>query len=225
MEQLEQVRNVRLYGKMGAKFGRHFRLAVKTPAEAVQALAAQLPGFEEYLYGAKDKGFGFAVFVGKNNLKEDELSLPSGNSDIRIAPMVFGGKQAGVFQIIVGVVLIIIGAILTYFGYGAYGIPIMKMGLAMVIGGIVQLLIPVPKTQSAKEGGKEDPNYSFNGPINTTAQGHPVPVLYGRMKIGSAVVSAGITLKDEHIIPYPGLVLGGGNLWDNIYDEVHRNHP
>lgn len=218
----EVVRNVRLYGKMGAKFGRCHRLAVNSPAEAVQALCSQLPGFEAYLYGSKEQGFGFAVFNGKKGLTEEELNFPSGiTADIRIAPMPFGAKKGGVIQIIVGVVLIIIGAVLTYFGYGAYGVPLMKMGLAMVIGGVVQLLIPVPKMQNPKEK-KEDPNYSFNGPVNTTAQGHPVPLLYGRLRVGSAVISAGITLKDENIVPLPGTPFGGGRFIDSVYDAINR---
>jgi predicted phage tail protein len=32
--------------------------------------------------------------------------------------------------------------------------------------------------------------------VNTTAQGHPVPVGYGRMIVGSAVISAGIDVDE-----------------------------
>lgn len=61
------LRTVRLYGQMGAKFGRvhHFALDTAAPSEAIQALISQRPGFREYLMGAKDKGVGFAVFAGK----------------------------------------------------------------------------------------------------------------------------------------------------------------
>jgi len=39
-------------------------------------------------------------------------------------------------------------------------------------------------------------SYVFNGAVNTTAQGHPVPVGYGRMIVGSAVISAGIDVDE-----------------------------
>ncbi len=58
------------------------------------------------------------------------------------------------------------------------------------------MLAPQPK---ATAGGAEVtnlPSYTFNGPINTTAQGNPVPLGYGRMIVGSAVISAGITADD-----------------------------
>lgn len=197
---MDKVRTVRLYGPLGTKFGRKFRLAVASPAEAVQALCAQLPGFERYLLEAKDKGFGFAVFNGKKNIREEELTFDAGEDDIRIAPMTFGAKKGGVFQIIVGVIMVVVGAVLTYFGFGAIGVPLMKMGVAMIIGGIVQLLMPAPKGGTG-EHVEDNPSYLFNGPINTTAQGHPVPLLYGRLLVGSAVISAGISVDDGSVAP------------------------
>ncbi|PNQ53699.1 phage tail protein, partial [Vibrio agarivorans] len=41
---MEKLRTIRLYGILGSRFGRTFRLAVSTPAEAVRALAVQIPG-------------------------------------------------------------------------------------------------------------------------------------------------------------------------------------
>ena len=39
---------------------------------------------------------------------------------------------------------------------------------------------------------EEIKNKRFNGPVNTVSQGNPVPVGYGRLKIGSAVISSGL---------------------------------
>lgn len=210
------LREIRLYGKMGARFGRSFRLAVNSPAEAMQALGAMLPGFREYMYGAKDQGIRFAVFVGKTNIGEDEVSNLVGNNSIRIAPVIEGAKSPFV-QIVVGTVLMV----------AAFFVPnpmvasaLFSMGASMVLGGIIQLLTPVPKKQSA--GDKEDPNYSFNGPVNTTAQGHPVPLLYGRMKVGSAVISAGITLKDENFVPPTAPPSSGSRFLDLVYLGMTR---
>lgn len=40
------------------------------------------------------------------------------------------------------------------------------------------------------------PSYAFGGPVNSTAQGNPVGVLYGKRRIGGAVISAGIYADD-----------------------------
>lgn len=61
---------IRLYGKLGAMFGRVHRvhLDTNTPAEAVRYLCSQFPKAKAYLMGAKDQGVGFAVFRGKENI-------------------------------------------------------------------------------------------------------------------------------------------------------------
>lgn len=39
--------------------------------------------------------------------------------------------------------------------------------------------------------------YAFGGVTNTTAQGNPVPLLYGKRRIGGAIISAGIYVEDQ----------------------------
>lgn len=198
----DRLRTIRLYGKLGARFGRRFRLAVNSPAEAVHALCTMLPGFQQYLMGAEAKGMEFAVFNGRQNLSRDQLHDPPGQDDIRIAPVLVGSKRGGVLQTIVGVVLIVVGAVASAWGYGAIGQPMMKLGVSMVIGGITQMLSPQPKGLGAKDTPENAPSYSMNGTVNTQAQGNPVPVAYGGhdskgMFIGSAVISGGILAEDQ----------------------------
>jgi len=214
------LRTIRLYGALGSRFGRVHRFALdsNTPAEAVRALCSQLRGFEAFLMQAKDRGLGFSVFAGKRNLREEELTHPAGDEDIRIAPMILGSKNGGIFSIILGAVLIVAGAVLTAYGQGWIGGPLINAGIAMVVGGVVQLLAPHPKGSASKDSAANTPSYAFNGPVNTEAQGHPVPLLYGRLKVGSAVISAGIDVKDNSAAypppaqPSYGGMGGGGNL-------------
>lgn len=131
---------------------------------------SQRPGFREYLMGAKDKGIGFAVFAGKRNLAEDELNHPAGSDEIRIAPVILGSKNGGVFNIILGVVIIAAAAVYGYYTHdwhGAY--QAMAYGGAMIAGGVVQLLTPMPKGLASKDKAANTPSYAFNGPINTEA--------------------------------------------------------
>ena len=129
-----RLRTIRLYGRLGARFGRKFRLAVSSPAEAIRALCVLLPGFKQYLMAAKGSGMEFAVFVGRQNLVKEQLKDPPGDDDIRIAPVMVGAKRAGALQTIVGAVLIVVGAILYY---TPVGVPLIKLGVAMAAGGIV----------------------------------------------------------------------------------------
>jgi predicted phage tail protein len=197
----DRLRTIRLYGKLGARFGRKFRLAVNSPAEAIHALCVLVPGFQQYLMGAKSKGMEFAVFNGKQNLSRDQLHDPPGQDDIRIAPVMVGSKRGGILQTILGVVLIVIGVYMNI-AAGGSGMGFVQMGVGMVIGGVTQMLAPQPKGLGAKDSPDNAPSYSMNGTVNTQAQGNPVPVAYGGhdkkgMFIGSAVISGGILAEDQ----------------------------
>lgn len=206
---------IKLYGKLGRLFGRVHKadLSSSSPAEAVAYLKANFRGIEDYLVHAKSRdGVGFAVFRGKENLKEDQLKEPSFGEEIRIAPVIIGSKRGGILNIIVGVVLIVVGAYASTFGLSPeVGVQLIGAGIAMVAGGVIQMLTPRPKGLSAQDRPESTPSYSFNGPINTQAQGHCVPVLYGRGWVGSAVISAGMDIKDDIVVPAIGQNPGGGN--------------
>lgn len=90
------MRTIRLYGLLRQRFGREYRLDVISPADAIQALCQMLPGFERFLATAEERGLVFAVFAGKRNLGEHDLSLQGADeTDIRIAPIVAGSKRGG----------------------------------------------------------------------------------------------------------------------------------
>lgn len=72
-----------------------------------------------------------------------------------------------------------------------------KMGAAMMLGGVVQMLSPKQAGTSAADKAGNQASYNFNGPVNTTAQSHPVPLRCGSLVVGSAVISGGILAQDQ----------------------------
>jgi predicted phage tail protein len=202
---MEILRTIRLYGKLGAQFGRVHRLAVENTAEAIRALCVLMPGFERELMTSRDRGVRYACFLGKKNIGRDDLVLSGGAEDIRIAPVLAGAKSGGVLQFIAGAVLVVAGYLVTTLSYGwaaPVGGAMIKMGVAMMIGGVVQMLSPQPRS-NASATTENGASYNFTGAVNTTAQGNPVPVLYGRMIVGSAVISAGIVAQEQAYIGAP----------------------
>ena len=198
----QKVRTVRLYGKLGATYGRVWRLAVESPAEAVRALCVLAPGFEREMMTAHERGIAFGVFTGRRNVGADELHLPGGDDDIRIAPVTMGAKS-GWAQILIGVVIVAVaayatgGASLTASGSaGLWGVAT-AVGGAMIMGGIAQVLAPTPRGLATRDGPDNGASYHFSGPVNTTAQGNPVPLLYGELTVGSATISAAIYAEDQ----------------------------
>ncbi|WP_440863211.1 tail assembly protein [Symbiopectobacterium purcellii] len=197
----QPLKNIRLYGVLGATFGRVHRLAVESRQEAIKALSIVIPGFEKFLLTSKARGLTYAVFDGKRNLTRDELDF-NVSHEIRIAPVIIGSKKAGMFQTIFGAVLLASSLILgPAYGIGflwpklAFGMGM--MGASMMLGGVVQMLTPVQGGIAMRESPDNKPSYAFGGPVNSIAQGDPVPILYGRRRIGGAIISAGIYAEDQ----------------------------
>ena len=204
---MTSLRTIRLYGKLGTKFGRIHRLAVRSAAEAIRALCVVKPGFERELMTSRDRGIGYAVFLDKKNLKQEQLTEAADDRDIRIAPILQGSGLGGIFKVIIGVALVVVATIMTggtatvgalmSFEAGFLAGMVANIGFALMMSGVTQMLCPQPKGLAARNSPKNEPSYTFNGPVNTTAQGGPVPLGCGRLLVGSAVISAGIYNADR----------------------------
>ena len=196
---MARLTTIRLYGVLGARFGRVHRLAVQTSAEAVKALCINLDGLESYLLNAKKNGMTFAVFRGRRNIGADDFKNLAGSTDIRIAPVMEGAKKAGLFQTILGAVMVVAGIVVTGMTFGSAGVigaGMVSAGIGMMAGGIYQMLSRQPKGLQGRDDPDNKPSYAFGGSVNTLAMGNPVALLYGEREIGGAIISAGIVAED-----------------------------
>lgn len=179
--------NVRFYGSL-KQFGTKFRLDCKTPAEVVQALTSQIPKLRQFI----QQGL-FTVRVGQEYL--DNRYLEQGlnqhlkdDSTVHFTPVLKGSKKAGLFQTIVGAVMVVVGAVFQqYYLVGA--------GIAMVAGGVAQMLTKMPPMSTGKDAERKQ-STSFSNLSNMAAQGRPMPLAYGRIRVGSLIISQGVETMD-----------------------------
>ena len=184
------LRTIRIYGRL-AKFlkRRKFTAEVASAAEAVRFLLANFPHLEPELAQGH-----YRVSVGGYDLGEDELHHPSGQQEIRLIPVVAGAGAVG--KIIAGVALVAL-AIVNPFGAAAIaGVALSTIafgvGASLVLGGVAQLLSPVPKVSATETDPRRQQSFNFSGIQNTSAEGTPVPIVYGEVITGSVTVSVGI---------------------------------
>ena len=187
------LRKIKLYGQLAKFVGKRVLEAdVATAAEAVRFLVTNWPELERHMADQY-----YRVSLGTYDLSGDELHDPAGASPIRIAPVVAGAGSVG--RILLGVALIAlsfvpgIGAATLAIGAAklAVGSTLLGLGATLVLGGVAQLLTPVPKLDATSE---QDPrrSFSFSGIQNTSRQGTPVPIVYGETLVGSIVISAAL---------------------------------
>jgi len=186
------LKTIKLYGQLGKQFGKIHRLDVSSPLDAVQAFCAMLPGFQQ----AFAEGRYRIILDGTQASSLDELQLPA--RDIKFIPVVSGAKWKG-WDIFLGVALIVasfyVPGLVEAMGASAatgtaVGTMAFSFGASLVLGGLATALSKAPPAPTYGN------SYLFNGAVNTTSQGNPVPILYGRLMVGSQVASAGIYAYD-----------------------------
>lgn len=191
------MRTVRLYGELGKRFGRHHRFDVKSPAEALRALMANFKSFQAHMIASEARGIGYTVRNGSFELASANEVTDPASGEIRIIPRVIGAGGA-LGRILIGAALVAAAFLLPLSAAGTFTLGaslLAGVGVSLALGGVAQLLAPPPKSDEPSERPENKPSYLFNGPVNTTAQGQPVPIGYGRLIVGGAVISAGITLE------------------------------
>ena len=153
------------------------------------------------------KGF-YKVRIGKEYLSPQDLEkglfyrLKKGMK-IHITPVIQGAKKNGVWQIVVGVVLIAASwyaggaAGWGYLGAQGYAGATMafSMGVSLALGGVAQMLTKTPSLGGDIGKGDEqdmNKNSAFSNLENLSPQGRPVPLVYGEILTSGIIISQGV---------------------------------
>lgn len=192
---LDCPRKIKLYGDLAEFVGvKEIETEVHTTADAIKCLIGNYPQAENYMM---DKYY--KVIVNDKPKTLEELHFPTGQSDIKIVPVISGqGRGLGTIllgAVFIGAAFLTGGASLSlgvsgFSGGAGISAAIGNIGIGMVLLGVSQMLTPVPPAPT-----EETPNsFQFNSPINTSIAGLPVPILFGERIVGSVVISAGINV-------------------------------
>lgn len=154
----------------------------------VSYLTKNFPALEQYLY--KHRQDMMALSVNDKYLSEDNVKewVIFNNDIIKFIPHISGAGND-----IFAYVLIIVGAILMI--WGDYGGTVFQMGVGLLVSGVSQLLFKPGIIDTPTYDPHEDTKDSFGfqgGASNLTSQGNPVPIGYGKIRVGSQVISAGL---------------------------------
>lgn len=192
--------NVRFYGSL-KQFGSEFRLDCQTTAEIVQALTSQIPKLRQFI----QQGL-FTVRVGRdyfdNRYLEQGLSHKlKDDATVHFTPVLNGSKRGGLFGVIAGVAIIAgaiaLGPLAGIISTNAAWI-VGSVGASLLLGGVAQMLTKMPEMKMGTEKEKKQ-STAFSNLSNMTAQGKPMPLAYGRIRVGSLIISQGVETMDTEI--------------------------
>lgn len=197
----ETIKQIKLSGSLGRRFGVFHRFAVDSYPEAIRALSSQVEGFKDFMQSEIGSRMKFAVIVDGKEVNHNNEKTWQMAKEIRIIPVPSGSKSGGLFNVVFGAVIMATafftgGASLA--AMGAFASSAFMMGGAMVLGGVMQMISPqVGGSRMAPQSAENTPSYAFGGAVNTTAAGNPIPLPYGIRTVGGAIFSAGAYPEDK----------------------------
>lgn len=180
-----------LHGELRDKFGESFQMEIDTPADAMRLMEANFPGeFAKTMWGRS-----YAMYLDNRQVGEDHIFMACGDCDIHLVPALEG--SIGLLDVLGFVLSIAVFAVAGPLGVAIFGAGIAASLFAGVLiigtGALLSALVR-PKT-SQDRGVGEKGSFLFDGAVNLIEQGGPVPLVYGRARVGSVIVDAGLTIS------------------------------
>ena len=198
--------NIILHGLIAKEFGNSFTMDLRFASEVVDALDSIRDGFKIRINELASEGLHYCIIIdGKDTLtmaQEDFLKKPE---KVDIVPQIIGSGPAaigtailGAFQISATTVAGSVGLSIAAFAIGSVTMLAVSIGLQMLLAPGRPNTTPGAKVDgpiSATSRSLQE-SFTFSNKTNVASQGSPVPVGYGRLKVGSQIIQA--TTKSFH---------------------------
>ena len=195
-----------LHGSL-KQFGESYEVVEGLSVRSViKLIAVQVKGLSNAILNGTWK-----VSRGTDFLTKETLDFKAGK-EVHVYPAIHGAGGSTT-QILIGAALIglaftplgavvissttagVAGAAATQTAYlSTY---LVSAGVGMMLSGVMSMFTKVPEAQYDKKvDSNQKPSFLFDGPVNVSTQGMPVPIVIGRCLAGSVVVSAGMSVSE-----------------------------
>jgi len=176
---------IHLHGILGQKYGKLHKFSIKEPKDVVRALESNYEDFTKDLKELLKKNIVYTIVADDQWIQGNVFLNKKDIKKINFVPVILGSGPLT----IIAVVSLVISVALAVYSYVQAG---------------KQQYPQIPGAEGVSSVNSR--SLSFSNRENITEQGNPVPLVYGRMKIGSAVIQSSIksfpltlTLTDEFL--------------------------
>lgn len=207
---------VYLHGLIGEEFGKEWNISICKPKDVIHAIDSQEEGFRKRLLELSEKGMQYAIVVDDQLVDEVSVFKLGKIKEIHIVPVIFGSGPAIFFA----VGLLSLGSAAAV-GTGTFiGSLLLSVGLSAISFGISSLLSKPPSQNAISNSATVSAttkSFLFTNKENIAAQGTPVPLGYGRLQIGSAIIQESIKSYPNSLSTFDefasqSLQVGGQNM-------------
>jgi len=202
----KDLTKIRLHGFLKNKLNKgEWNLSVKSVGEAIRAVDCLTKNkLTSLLYQYDKVKARYKVIIDGKLYKNDE-GLEDDLEKVRNSSLVINRKikTIDIVPVIEGsgamdFLMVVVGAVLIVASFGAtsalWASAMFVAGVGLFAAGISNILSKPPDTPDIESQAR---SYLFSGPANVVGEGRPVPVGYGRARIGSQRVAASYKVSYE----------------------------
>ena len=191
--------NVIIHGRFGEVVGKHHKFACSKLSEVFRAIESNTGMLRRYTSSNRKRKM--SIFVNGKAASDKNFDLVNvKNSEVVILPILMGAIGVTIMTIIAkGAALTTIKAKITA--------TIINIAFAVGMSLLMSKLLAPDDPDTASTS-----SYIFNQAENAVKQGSPVPVGYGRFKVGSTILSVSLINVDK------ALTLEG-NFYENLFSN------
>jgi len=154
---------IRLHGILAQKYGREFKMHLDKPRDVIRAIDANRSGFRKTVVDLQKEGFTYELLINKKRLNKESFINHKQADQIDFIPFIVGSGWPQFFMFVFTQAL----------SYALTDPGTIDGGEAEVAGGSASLIFSSSQN-------------------NLTAQGSPLPIGYGRLRVGSSVVQSSL---------------------------------
>jgi len=190
---------INLHGILAYEFGKAFTMYIEKPKQAIDAIDANKTSFKKRILELSEQGIHYSILVdGENVTEARQLEIKKDITVIDITPVICGQGFTALITAIAGALTGGAGVVGGALVVGSAAAGFTATALTTFIGGVLntialtviqQALAPSNKPQRTEariSGAKESFLISSKG--NLAQQGIPVPVGYGRLRVGTSII-------------------------------------
>jgi predicted phage tail protein len=165
---------IRLHGILGKEYKNVFSMKIGNPNSVLSAIDCNRSGFIKRVIELQKQGLAYDIIVDKTRVtKNQDLYSKRSPKTIDLVPVIVGSGP-------------VVGFL---FGGSLVG----SLVGSLAFSAISYALSPKPEVQGIEATAEASrSSFVFGSPLNTATQGTPVPVGYGRLKVGSKVIQASV---------------------------------
>ena len=190
--------SIKLHGILAREYGSSFNFSLPNPKNVLEAIDCNKKGFIKRIIELQKQGFCYDIIINKKRIVEEEqISGIKNPKTIDLVPAIAGSGPAFFLPLVGGSALLANIASALFFAVISYA------------------LTPKPEVEALEiEADASKSSLIFTNTVNVASQGSPVPIGYGRLKVGSQVIQATIKSFPQHQTPQKAL---GGSRANPIF--------